>query len=102
VVRNTISQATEVSLTTIIGSRFSGREYALVLLNPAFACPPGQSSQGAPWAVMASWKVTRGGPPAILTGEKCERIMADKIRNVQVRDAVPEGRAPTAWTPRTI
>src|SRR5205085_1144579 len=39
---------------------------ALVLLNPAFACPPGQSSQGAPCAVMASWKVTKRGPPAIL------------------------------------
>jgi acetyl esterase len=39
---------------------------ALVLLNPAFGCPPGQSSQGAPCDVMASWKVTRGGPPAIL------------------------------------
>ena len=39
---------------------------ALVLLNPAFGCPPGQSSQGAPCAVMASWKVTKGGPPAIL------------------------------------
>ena len=31
---------------------------ALVLLNPAFGCPP--------CAVMASWKVTKGGPPAIL------------------------------------
>jgi len=39
---------------------------ALVLLNPAFGCPPGQPSQGAPCAVMASWKVTKGGPPAIL------------------------------------
>jgi acetyl esterase/lipase len=39
---------------------------ALVLLNPAFGCPPGQSSQGAPCTVMASWKVTKGGPPAIL------------------------------------
>jgi acetyl esterase len=39
---------------------------ALVLLNPAFGCPPGQSSQGAPCAVMASWKVTKTGPPTIL------------------------------------
>jgi acetyl esterase len=39
---------------------------ALVLLIPAFGCPPGESSQGAPCAVMASWKVTKGGPPAIL------------------------------------
>ncbi len=39
---------------------------ALVLLNPAFGCPPGQSSQDAPCAVMASWKVRKGGPPAIL------------------------------------
>jgi acetyl esterase/lipase len=39
---------------------------ALVLLNPAFGCPPGPSSQGAPCAVMASWKVAKGGPPAIL------------------------------------
>ena len=39
---------------------------ALVLLNPAFGCPPGQSSQSAPCAVIASWKVTKGGPPAIL------------------------------------
>jgi acetyl esterase/lipase len=39
---------------------------ALVLLNPAFGCPPGQSSQGAPCAVMASWKVTKAGPPTIL------------------------------------
>jgi acetyl esterase/lipase len=39
---------------------------ALVLLNPAFGCPPGQSSQDAPCAVMASWKVTKGGPPAIV------------------------------------
>jgi acetyl esterase len=39
---------------------------ALVLLNPAFGCPPGQSSQGAPCAVMASWRVIKGGPPAIL------------------------------------
>lgn len=39
---------------------------ALVLLNPAFGCPPGESSPGAPCAVMARWKVTKGGPPAIL------------------------------------
>jgi acetyl esterase/lipase len=39
---------------------------ALVLLNPAFGCPPGQSSQGAPCAVMESWKVTKAGPPTIL------------------------------------
>lgn len=39
---------------------------ALVLLNLAFGCPPGQSSEGAPCSVMESWKVTRGGPPAIL------------------------------------
>ncbi len=39
---------------------------ALVLLNPAFGCPPGQSPQDAPCTVMASWKVTKGGPPAIL------------------------------------
>lgn len=39
---------------------------ALVLLNPAFGCPPGQSSQDAPCAVMASWKVTKAGPPTIL------------------------------------
>ena len=39
---------------------------ALVLLNPAFGCPPGESSLDAPCAVMASWKVTQGGPPAIL------------------------------------
>src|SRR5437762_11947801 len=45
---------------------FSPEPNALVLLNPAFGCPPGQSSQGAPCAVMASWKVTKGGPPAIL------------------------------------
>jgi acetyl esterase/lipase len=32
----------------------------------SFGCPPGQSSQGAPCAVMASCKVTKGGPPAIL------------------------------------
>jgi acetyl esterase/lipase len=38
----------------------------LVLLNPAFGCPPGQSLQGAPCAVMSSWKVKIGGPPAIL------------------------------------
>src|SRR5437762_14369914 len=45
---------------------FSPEPNALVLLNPAFGCPPGQSSLGAPCAVMASWKVTKGGPPAIL------------------------------------
>ena len=39
---------------------------ALVLLNPAFGCPPGESSAGAPCAVMAGWKVAKGGPPAIL------------------------------------
>ena len=39
---------------------------ALVLLNPAFGCPSGQSSQGAPCAVMASWKVTKRGQPTIL------------------------------------
>ena len=39
---------------------------ALVLLNPAFGCPPGQSSPGAPCAVMESWKVTQAGPPTIL------------------------------------
>ncbi|HXK02044.1 MAG TPA: alpha/beta hydrolase [Verrucomicrobiae bacterium] len=39
---------------------------ALLLLNPAFGCPPGESSPGAPCAVMASWKVRKGGPPAIL------------------------------------
>jgi acetyl esterase/lipase len=39
---------------------------ALVLLNPAFGCPPGESTPGAPCAVMSSWKVTKGGPPAIL------------------------------------
>ena len=39
---------------------------ALVLLNPALGCPPGQSSQGVPCAVVAGWKVTKGGPPAIL------------------------------------
>ncbi len=39
---------------------------ALVLLNPAFGCPPGQPSQGAPCAVMGSWKVTKRGPPTIL------------------------------------
>ena len=44
----------------------SAKPNALVLLNPAFGCPPGESSPGAPCAVMASWKVTKGGPPAIL------------------------------------
>jgi acetyl esterase len=44
----------------------SSEPNALVLLNPAFGCPPGQSSEGAPCAVMASWEVTKGGPPAIL------------------------------------
>ena len=39
---------------------------ALVLLNPAFGCPPGEDSPGAPCAVMARWKVTKGGPPASL------------------------------------
>lgn len=39
---------------------------ALVLLNPAFGCPPGQSSPGAPCTIMESWKVYSGGPPAIL------------------------------------
>ncbi len=39
---------------------------ALVLLNPAFGCPPGQSSQGVPCAVVASWKIFKGGAPAIL------------------------------------
>jgi acetyl esterase len=39
---------------------------ALVLLNPAFGCPPGESSQAATCAVLAKWKVTKGGPPAIL------------------------------------
>ncbi|MGH9795545.1 MAG: alpha/beta hydrolase [Candidatus Acidiferrales bacterium] len=45
----------------------SPKPNALLLLNPAFSCPPGQSSQGAPCAVMANWKVTKGGPPAILS-----------------------------------
>jgi acetyl esterase len=44
----------------------SPKPNALVLLNPAFGCPPGQSSQGAPCAVMASWKVSKAGPPTIL------------------------------------
>jgi acetyl esterase len=44
----------------------SSEPNALVLLNPAFGCPPGQSSQGAPCAVMQSWKVTKAGPPTIL------------------------------------
>ena len=44
----------------------SAEPNALVLLNPAFDCPPGESSQSAPCAVMAKWKVTTGGPPAIL------------------------------------
>jgi len=44
----------------------SAKPDALVLLNPAFGCPPGESAQGAPCAVMASWRVTKGGPPAIL------------------------------------
>jgi acetyl esterase/lipase len=39
---------------------------ALVLLNPAFGCPPGQSSQGVPCAALSSWKVFKGGVPAIL------------------------------------
>ena len=39
---------------------------ALVLINPAFGCPPGQSAQGAPCSVMTSWKVGKGGPAAIL------------------------------------
>ncbi|HXG35232.1 MAG TPA: alpha/beta hydrolase [Bryobacteraceae bacterium] len=39
---------------------------ALVLLNPAFGCPPGQYSPDAPCAVMANWKVTKRGPPTIL------------------------------------
>lgn len=44
----------------------SPRPDALVLLNPAFGCPPGQTQDDALCAVMASWKVTKGGPPAIL------------------------------------
>jgi acetyl esterase len=44
----------------------SAEPNALVLLNPAFGCPPGRSSQDAPCAVMASWRVIKGGPPAIL------------------------------------
>jgi len=44
----------------------SSRPNALVLLNPAFGCPPGQFPANAPCAVMASWKVAKGGPPAIL------------------------------------
>jgi acetyl esterase len=39
---------------------------ALVLLNPAFGCPPGQSSRDTPCAVTASWKVTKAGPSTIL------------------------------------
>jgi hypothetical protein len=39
---------------------------ALVLLNAAFGCPPGQSSQGVPCAVMESWEVTTAGPATIL------------------------------------
>lgn len=39
---------------------------ALVLVNPAFGCLPSQSSQGVPCAVVASWKVFKGGAPAIL------------------------------------
>ena len=44
----------------------SAKADALVLLNPAFGCPPGESTAGAPCTVMESWKVARGGPPAIL------------------------------------
>jgi len=44
----------------------SAEPNAMVLLNPAFGCPPGQSSPGAPCAVMARWKVSTAGPPAIL------------------------------------
>lgn len=39
---------------------------ALVLLNPAFGCPPGESSADPPCNVMSSWKVSKGGPPAVL------------------------------------
>ncbi len=44
----------------------SPKPNVLVLLNPAFGCPPGLSSQGAPCGVLASWKIFKGGPPAIL------------------------------------
>lgn len=43
----------------------SSKPNALVLLNPAFGCPPGQPEQ-AICGVLASWKVTKGGPPAVL------------------------------------
>lgn len=39
---------------------------ALVLLNPAFGCPPGQAAPGAPCTLMTRWKASKGGPPAIL------------------------------------
>jgi len=44
----------------------SSQPDALVLLNPAFGCPPGEFSESAPCAVMANWKVTERGPPTIL------------------------------------
>ena len=46
----------------------SAKPNALVLLNPAFGCPPGQSapSASALCAMLSSWQVTKGGPPAIL------------------------------------
>src|ERR1700692_2726032 len=43
-------------------------------------------SKGAAWSVLRASTIQRSSSFQVLVGEKCERIMAEKVRNVQVRD----------------